>query len=497
MANVSTGPYTPMRNQLGDPSSVPAVLTNIDKLGSQLSKLNRLKELDKSLSKESETRQKQLADIEGIWSQAHQDLLDQRDGVSQALTQLGPFASIYRKALEEPLDLGKQVGSFKKDKARLGVMRHRISKTQAGLNGPTFLVTNLKGNVDWGFVIKYTDPYQDGDPVFGSRTGMIEPVSTRIYETLSQCLPLNGDSEAVSLGFSVPAVARLDLENRVFESASRDPKQLTPRTHSQLENHLRKLASLNSELKPATEHVMLSEKIPGQTLMDFSYTGYNHLTPQERGKFFERLGRLAVIDLLLGNLDRLAKPVVDESAASYFFDEEYPLESNVGNVMVVSKEEAPHFSLYAIDNEIAEELINNPDLKQKYSAFLIDTVKDLDSFAKVVAQSISSGLDAQVYEIDCRSVKIPNKDKVKTNDIKELYEPLKKDLASFGEESLKKGIVSTIGWLQGKVDVREEGFPFRWQHSDQARGLKEYLNRVHPDLLEAVEERIKILAEDN
>ncbi|HUD02195.1 MAG TPA: hypothetical protein VMR37_07690 [Rhabdochlamydiaceae bacterium] len=219
--------------------------------------------------------------------------------------------------------------------------------------------------------------------------------------------------------------------------------------------------------------LILSERIGGENLFDFILTTYRELTREQKEKFFNRLGRLAMLDVVTGNLDRLVQIFTDQG--EYTLQD---LEANLGNVMVVwSKDKNAPF-LYAIDNGIEKDLISSDLHRKKYLSFLQThfSSRNLERMlAENMVKSIQHALDTQV-------------DDVSTGNVVEL----KKQFQFFSDELYPLAYPAFLRGLEEMHFHLYENLIPSWE-SEKASPLKNYLKSNHPRLLAAQQERIDIL----
>jgi hypothetical protein len=95
--------------------------------------------------------------------------------------------------------------------------------------------------------------------------------------------------------------------------------------------------------------LMLYEKAPGATLIDLIAVRYNFLTQEQKFSLFIYIGKIAMLDLILGHQDRFFKldlPLRTEKLRK--MDEDYGKYANLGNILINIQKDTLHF--YLIDN---------------------------------------------------------------------------------------------------------------------------------------------------
>lgn len=437
--------------------------------------LSRLAQLDRALPVNStKERERVLGQISQIWAEAEKQMLISEEAAQKAILKglsdlnIVGVSELYSPLCQDTASIVQKIFAFKGDAAAVSISPLHVSIN--GLKGPTLLVRYPKdGNLE-SYVLKYTNRN--------------EILSTRLYDAFSSAF------SDKSLGFFVPKASSVDLESGVHESMGCTRTHLSP---AQMGPFKGALESIQPPKNSEDTELMIAERVQGANLLDFGSTKYPHFTEEQKGKFFERLGRLALLDLVIGNTDRLAG--VDYYDGSYSLDT--ALESNLGNVLVEWNGTSESFSLFAIDNGIEEGLSSGPK-RESYRAFLEEILQDPDfdqMLAANVMQCMLNGINAQVDEIDLSDFKSTNGD----NSIQKIHEnlaPLKGALKGkkpfngfWAKDFLAKGIKLMGSWLKNTA-LSEDGL---WEDSEKAVSLKKYLSESSKDFLEALEERLHVV----
>jgi hypothetical protein len=198
-----------------------------------------------------------------------------------------------------------------------------------------------------------------------------EICSHRVYETLSRLFG-SGDQ---CYNFFTPRAIALNLEKRAYQGMDKQTLELDATNFNHLENAFGKILSLTPESERAEgKDIIIMERIRGANLFDFVKSKYEHLTREHKEKLFTRLGRLAMLDLFMGNNDRLIRNLYNYENACYELED---IESNLGNIVIVwstVSKEPP--AVYAIDNGLDNDLIESPELRSKYLEYLISLQQD-------------------------------------------------------------------------------------------------------------------------
>lgn len=463
---------SPMRDQPAQPRKKGELMVVGDfaSKAREVEQLHRLQTLHASLPETARERLEMIQKISAVWDEAQKQLLlseqDAIQSVRKGFKKLGvrEIDAIYLPEFDKPGDVAQKLLSFSRDVH--SVMADPCRVSDRGKKGPTLLVTYPNGAGLRSYVVKYTNPSEIG--------------STRIYDAFSSCLL---DDDRFSSGFFVPQMSRVDLERGFHETETGNQTKLSEDETQAFANSLKKIAAPKD---PEDSQVVCMERIKGPNFLDFSYTGYLTFTEQQRHKFFERIGRLAMLDLILGNTDRFIG--VYDSDEGYQLDD--MLEANLGNIIVVKSHdpEKETFSLYAIDNGIDTQLILNEDARAKYLAFLEKHFKLDDPFTPLadhIITMISQGLTSQLDDIDLSDHKSDGNEKTNLGTVKKQMEAIKKDLSGPAKGALILGLRSMAEWLQ------TQGVAKLWDTTGKSRNLRSYLERTNPVLLQAVEGRLK------
>lgn len=151
--------------------------------------------------------------------------------------------------------------------------------------------------------------------------------------------------------FSVPKIEVFDWKSSFSQK-------------NELEGVLSKLKIQTNGHRGEAEVVLFMEKVNGKDLAEFilshDKTPFN---PDQNVKFFKSLGSVTLVDLFMGNLDRIIKP---DDENGYSLSEASPFAPRLDNIMIQS-----NFCLYLIDNELEPGLDN-----KAYNSFLKELFED-------------------------------------------------------------------------------------------------------------------------
>jgi hypothetical protein len=255
-----------------------------------------------------------------------------------------------------------------------------VQISRAGTRGPTLLVHFLRLNSE-----RQTE----------TRTSVIKWTSGNEIQTHRVCLAF---SKILFTGFRVPSIhysivfppetnPGIELPEGEFLSLSGSEMA------AKLEANYRALReACKSEVNPENSRILIAERIQGQNMIDFIQRSYATLRLEQKNKFFERIGRLAFLDLaIIGTFDRLVQVTFQADNDEWSLDND--LEANLDNIMTdwtPNSEDPP--VLFAIDNLTLEELLEkNPHKRGKYCDFLKCLLKS-ETMVSDVASHIMNNL---------------------------------------------------------------------------------------------------------
>jgi hypothetical protein len=447
--------------------SRPLVLGSTDQLLQATRSLLRLQKLDAALQISPLERDETLQAIQRIWREAlgkihsKPTLESVRDMIHRDLDPFHQVQAFYDPELKAASSLDEIAACARRALGETcSILVPPLKKASLGKKGPTFLVNFVDADQHpQAFVIKYSAPLELG--------------STRLYEALAHC-PEIGDEAAHTHGFDVPHAAGLDLIHGLHERPDGMQIKLTDQDAGRLENQFAEIAqSFYSTPRVLSRQILFSERIFGGTLFDFAHTQYTSLSDEEKMKFFSRLARLAFLDIILGNLDRLIKFAPGDECA---LD---GIESNLANVLVVATEKG--FILEAIDNEIEPELIHNESEKEKYLLFLQKLLSSGNfevALARSMVESMQSGIQRGMED----ALEDGAADPSEVGKIRASFKPFLKDLQEIAFKAFCEGVHGMAKHLQKILPESEGGMDLL------VSGLRE----KYPELAAAVWQRLHI-----
>ena len=431
--------------------------------------LMRLSLVDSAISRHP-GRGRLIGNLTRIWIEAEDQLklsFESSKALSlQAIKLLPPSArSIYTSEIDnisEVSFLQKFIQRCLQDAASLLIPP--IKRSSRGSKGPTFLINYERQSLrripmSHLYVIKWTD--------------RSELNCQRIYAAF--CSNFGSLEGTPVTGYLTPKVAALNFDQELYEDSCGQVFPLAGDQSLKLKQRFLTISRIYSERIPETTFLLLAERVEGENLFDFAQTRYQYLNLGHKEKLFNRLGKLAMVDMITGNLDRLVQIFTNAKREYCLWD----LEANLGNVMVVwSKESEGPPTLYAIDNGVDIDLVESLPHREKYLQFLTELLSSACWQQKVAKNLVDSFKHALLTQID----------DVSDGNVLEITKQLKafsKDLGEIGLKAFEYGI-------------HEMFFHFThtlipgWD-SKKSVNLKNYLLKTNPNLLEALSERINLI----
>lgn len=341
------------------------------------------------------------------------------------------------------------------------VMVPPVKRSAAGLTGPTLLVSYPRSDLGDEFsLIAYVLKWTNREEIGGNL----------LYNGFLHQL-----AEGRSFGISIPIHSGYDFSNKLCKTAEGEVFGLAPSTSATLKASFHSVVSaFDNSLDLHGREIMVMERIQGENLFEFGRFKYHTLTEPQRKQLFNDLGKLAVLDVLFGNNDRLLQLSLNP-------DNQYQLdtyEANLGNMMLAQTKENGDPRLYGIDNGVHTDFISNSTTRTAYLSFIhriFSTKSPETAMASHIVQSIRCGFTSTA-DNGSSSVK----------EVLGELKPILEDLSSLAAPSIEAGIRDMIGTL------RTELIP-AW-NSEASTKLKKQLALLHPELLEAVSERLTIFA---
>jgi hypothetical protein len=330
-----------------------------------------------------------------------------------------------------------------------------VKKSSLGEEGPTLLINYPRNDKTKAYVVKWTNKN--------------ELCSHRVYEQMSTFF--NHPEDGV--GFLTTRGTIFDFAKGVQELSDRNLHQLSAEETRCLQKNFKDLlSSAAPEKKPKDREIFVSDFIFGENLFDFAYTKYPLLTSEQKVTLFTRLARLALLDLLVGNLDRLIR--VEQNKGQYSLD---AVEANLGNVMLVWRqemEEPPR--IYAIDNTMNAKLLSDPAEKVLYNEFLTRLCSDTLMVELLANNMLDCILGALVTQVDDSGKNV--------REVREKLKVFQEDLRSIGRSAFVSGLHQMTAYLKTRL-IPE------WNQEEGA-SLRAYLEAIAPEFLISLQERLDI-----
>jgi hypothetical protein len=406
------------------------VLGSTDQVYDESCRLVRLTKLYDAKREQPEL----IADIQDVWSNVYDQIDEQNrhEVVSKALNdpKIQRVKDCYKEiqSYERVDDIRACAASYLRDTDAL-IVPPRI-KSSRGTEGPTFIVSYPRSDVLNGYVVKWTD--------------QTELDCHRLYE-------------AFSLGFSVPKMASIDFDALRHQGIDGQVTQIGP---GLAEKMLFNFLEVSGNDFPEEEYtkLMLSQKVHGENLIDFATAKYSGLNEAQKYQLFKSLGRISLMDVITGNLDRLVYLLNSDNL------ELHTAKINFGNVMIDLQNKEP--VVYAIDNGANPDLMRQPYINKLTSFF--NSLISTPGWEAELAQHITVN-----FHVSIRMVGNPQ------------LLPLAKDLDSIAKPGFEEGIKEMA------QDLRQTLIPI-WQ-SGKADTLKESIGITSPGLVDGVEQRLGAL----
>jgi len=364
-------------------------------------------------------------------------------------------------SVQEPITLGSLKEKVELILNNLKSVRYLspIVPTKRGMNGPTFIVEYPTEDGVRTFVLKWTTS--------------TEIASNDIYAAFSNGFtrpgtmpPNRGD---YSTGFFVPVTSGILFDRGKHTLCDGRVRNIAREDATRIRAHLIAIKQLHSAKKVDGKQIIFQQKIPGENFIDFILSNFSKLTPKLQSKFFKRLGRLALLDLLMGNLDRFIR--FEVGARGYSFHSE----ANLGNIMVCIKEGTP--IIYAIDNAIEGALIHDDKEKRQYNQFLQKLFSNPEYptlLAREMFKAIQGGLGQARDNNQLLDLKL----------IQKKQKEFVHSLETIGLPAFKRGIEQMCFLLKSSLLKKWGG----------ARNLKRFITDVDRPLINAVEERLALFS---
>jgi hypothetical protein len=349
--------------------------------------LARVQKIDSELLDPKDRRDETLSLIKTVWLRTLEQIQNNLslDAVKKYLKDnLRCYFGFYQDSLasaETPSDIETIARRALSDINSVPV--DPVIKSFRGQKGPTLLISFSDSNCSpphsQAYVLKWT--------------GFNELWANRIYKALSFCPSRDANLPKHGHGFTVPDMGWIDFDSLEYVKKDGQPVRMDSEPASHLKEQLQRIAEKKCKANPfnrkGKNQVMFTERIFAGTLFDFAYMQYMNLPKSEKNKLLSRLARLSLLDIIIGNLDRLI-PIIKSESGNYQFDN---YEANIGNVLVAVATNS--CKLFAIDNEINPELVESEEDKNQYLNFLRNLFSS-NNFPRQLSQTLSDSIDMAV-----------------------------------------------------------------------------------------------------
>ncbi len=298
-----------------------------------------------------------------------------------------------------------------------------------------------------------------------------EICSHRIYETISR---LFGPGDQY-FNFITPRAIGLSFEKKIYQEMDRQTTELGAIIVGDLENAFGRILSSTPDSRRAKgKDILIMEKIKGANFFDFVKSKYKFLPPAFKEKLFTRLGRLALLDLFLGNNDRLLLSLYDQSKKCYEL-EDYA--SNLANIVIVWAEgskEPP--AVYTIDNGLDGVLIDNPEYRGKYLEYLVALQKDPTMIHRLTS-AVMGAMKNSIEDLLGEDLE-PGED---IDSLREHVDLFCDDLEAIGPTAIKQGLREMYASMKQTIVPR-------W-HGQEGVPIRTFLKDNYPAMDQAITER--------
>jgi hypothetical protein len=391
---------------------------------------------------------------------------------------------IYRQELKTTTDLQAYAARYFKEIG--SIMVHPVSALKVGSIGQPKILTYSRS--------KSNHTYETKSSFLKYLTSPKEIEIHFLYQDLLKALPFR---EPGKVDFVLPNGVMLDLSNNTYKSSEKQIS-LNPLSSQKLQTIFEHFALtqtprvIDVKKEPSFREFVLQkplalfDRILEPNLGDFLSAHFMNLTSEEKKDLFKQLGKLAFLDLILGNGDRLIAfnhghyALIDKKADPSTF-KTVLAPSNLGNLMVSHQDSS--FTLHLIDNTIgdgrhSDEVFSDLKDRQDYLKFLEEVLSKEDSNEQIAFHLIHS-LSLAVRQIG-------ENDHIDRH-IQTLHDLFsEKNIHSMDLSSFVEGIQSM------RNDLKEVIIP-NWKNASPEHLAKKYSG----SLLETMSERLDLLSRDS
>ncbi|MBS0625526.1 MAG: hypothetical protein JSS32_05705 [Verrucomicrobia bacterium] len=376
-----------------------------------------------------------LAKVEKVWVDVKKQIeelkpvAEIKDAINKGFRTMGPLKALFNDDLVAAAtrdDIEKIAQKFMK--AIPSLAANPVRKSNRGLMGPTLLVNyprvSANQSEQHAQAIKWTEYAEYG--------------TNQIYTAFAEIFRRVGIKHSC---YHVPPSTGLDFVGKVQRAGS--DKEFSLNGFEQVEEQLKGIAkSCDKDLDTAglTHFVTMTQFVNGENMFDFIDSGkFAQMNEPQKINFFRQIGRLAMMDLLLGNGDRFFKLALDDG--KWIFDR--MADTNFGNAMVnwnpdTNKDE--NAAIFAIDN-LVDPFLTHPEQGQENQKKYCDFIKGLLSnpdFVRVLSDEMFKMIQNALTSADSRGTEAQERQK----------EAFLKDLSGFGMREIGQGIAEMDTWLE-------------------------------------------------
>ncbi len=422
-----------------------------------------LVEKPKWIEKEIETCKSFISELETACLTTPEKIKEQFEQFKTLLKRANPrLDSDFWDSIKEPTtlpELKERIENLLNDFRSIRFLCPLVP-TKRGMNGPTFIVEYPRDGIR-SYIAKWTSIY--------------EIACNSLYAAFSNGFTRPGTMPAqrgdFSTGFFVPVTSGVIFDKNLHISCDGQVAEV-PRDQTQrVKTHLLAIKKMFSTKEVKNKEIIFQQKIPGENFIDFILSNYSNLSKDAQIKFFQRLGRLAFLDLLLGNTDRFIR-FNSLAKGKYAFHNT----ANLGNVMICTKKGA--LVIYAIDNGIEKALIGIKKNKKNYLQFLQKLFRKeqvTEFLAELMVSSIENGLDLALEKAQDSSESRAHARK---------RQAFLNSFRQIGKAAIQKG----MDQMRYLMTARLLG---EWE---KAMSLKRDISGISPELLEAVTSRLDLFS---
>jgi hypothetical protein len=261
----------------------------------------------------------------------------------------------------------------------------------------------------------------------------------------------------------VPPFAKIDINKKTLTTAQGKSSPISETVLKQLQTNYTSIlkatprGECTDESRAVTvknSNLMLSAKVQGEGLFDFINSKYFDMNQQKKTALFEKIGSIALLDLVLHHTDRINTVKCDVSQGSVKYRLALDSENlksegtNMNNLMVDSDHDLP--VIYAIDNTLdGQQGDVSLDQAKLYTDFLRNLLGQSNCY-RSIAQAMAETFTNTLTDSGLDSESAEESESIEESDTDE--EPLKPgekafldDLNKFGKVALERGIAKMHG----------------------------------------------------